>query len=227
MPVICALGSTRGHLPDACVRIAVQKVRLLSIGLPCDELVCLLAREMPLLPKVGTSFPEGLFALGIGEAVRQLPESVARKLLPQLIHQLVDAGLVEAHEGLERDSETRAGAPGKRLQRPGGRTPAPALESSDDGLGRLHAFGQLRLGEPGANAGRDQRTRQRKLEIEIVISPAVVRVPVPLLVQIADFAHWSTSRARCRASRTSLWGVLRVFLMNTRTTMARFSRTVT
>ena len=89
-----------------------------------------------------------------------------------------------------------------------GGMPAPALESSDDRLGGLHTLGQLRLGEPGADAGLHQRPRQRELEIEIVISSAVVRVPAPLPVQVTHLAHSSTSRARCSASRTSPCGGL-------------------
>src|ERR1700752_2331734 len=97
----------------------------------------------------------------------------------------------------EADLEPMACRFGEARERAGGRPAAPALKSCYCALSGLHAPCQLGLAQSGAPSRLGDRSRQRKLLLEQIVFPAIVRLFHPRLVKIPDFRH-GTFLARWR-----------------------------
>ena len=152
-----------------------------------------------------------------------------RYLTEERCHSLARACSRSGHVsvGLEADPQSGAGTVCNLLESSGRGANLSTLESGDDRLGCLHPLRQLGLSESGFDSGLNQSTGKLKLRPEFIVGRPVVCVPAPLLVQVPNFAHFSTSLARCHAKSISLRGVFPVFLTKTRTTTTRWSRTAT
>src|SRR5262252_4277209 len=96
---------------------------------------------------------------------------------------------------LKTDLESMPGHLGEAGERACGGLATAAFEPRDRALRCLHAPRDFGLAQPRAPARLCHRRRERKLVLEQVVLPAVVRILHPRLVKILDPRH-RTSLAR-------------------------------